>query len=61
PLLDTTAARRSYDAERHPIRCAARGRGSLPQFSSHPLGISILLAPPRTGRISRIDAYADDA
>lgn len=61
PLLEKASSRRSYDAERHHIRYGRRNRACLPQFSPYPLGISILLTPWRTARISRIVAYADDA
>jgi S-DNA-T family DNA segregation ATPase FtsK/SpoIIIE len=61
PLLDKASSRRSYDAERHHIRCPARPEPCLPHSSQDLLRISMRLPDSGTRRISRIDAYANDA
>lgn len=61
PLLDKASSRRSYDAERHHIRCGTGRRTYLPHSSQDLLRISIRLPHSGTSRISRIDAYANDA
>lgn len=61
PLLDKASSRRSYDAERHHIRCGTRHSRCLPHSSQDLRRISIRLPPWGDERISRIDAYANDA
>lgn len=61
PLLDMTSSRRSYDTERHHIRCGTRERTYLPHSSQDLRRISIRLPPSGTRRISRIAVYANDA
>src|SRR5690242_10600568 len=61
PLLDKASSRRSYDTERHHIHYLGGHRACLPHFFQDLLRISMRLAPSGPGRISRIDAYANDA